>query len=126
MSLQSQPWLGDAANWVPGWVASDGPSSSNASYLDIVSPVARSRLRAQGVEAADLLATINPDLQPFTEHFPATEVHVDGTCLKYSPVAVGAPDCPFEDVRVLDFEGKTPAEFYEAEVRSLFQEARGD
>lgn len=118
ISARQQPYEGLESSFVPEYVLSKVAEPAEVSVDDIVSPEVRIIMTQQGIPAEQHLgagARYVPEI--FSAISPILVSGLEGASLKYSPVAIHAPDCALEDMRNMDFSGQTPWELYEAKIR---------
>ena len=87
-------------------VLSEDHQAVSVEAADIVSPSARAEPLMHGTSPERLLDVSAPQLKDMLRVFPA--IAVDGlrsSRLKYSPVAIGLPDKPLEEMRNMEFDG---------------------
>ena len=116
VAIRLQPFQYTQANYLPPIVCSDSNTLALGNAIDIVAPEIRAHFAAHGVSEKNLLRTISPQTVPFLKTFPARLIKSGDVSLKYVPVAVGAPDVPFEEMKVMYFDGKTGYEVYRDEI----------
>lgn len=125
VSVQLQPYTGQEAHYLPAVVCDDAPELGEATLDDIVAPSVQRQLAAWRVpEAQRLLRAAGPEQLSFLGKFATRIVRLEGTELKYMPMATTAPDLPFESMRNMDFGGRTGYELYESSVRPAIQAAQ--
>lgn len=94
-----------------------------AEIEDVISEGYCSHLQNINVARSDYFAAISPQTEKFIDVFPAREVLLESTKIKYIPVSVSAPDVPFEQMTSIRFEGQTAFELYENEIKGLVEHA---
>ena len=85
---------------------------------DIVSPSARRELLAYGVPSDQHLSEVAPLIPDIFNSFPAVVVSgLNGASLKYSPVAIHAPEDKLPDMKNMLFRDMTPWQLYHSHPR---------
>ena len=113
VAVKRQPYNPLKLPYLPEIVLSEDRRNISVDIEDIVSPSACAEMLAHGVPAASFLDVAAPQLKDMLQVFPAISVDgFQGSHLKYSPVAIGLPDKPLEEMRNMDFDGRTPWELY--------------
>lgn len=113
VSVRQQPYPSSKALYLPDKILSEDHRSVMVNVEDIVSPSARAEMLVYRIPPEQHLQVSVPQLAYMLQVFPAISVPGHrGSRLKYSPVAVGLPDAPLEEMRNMDFDGKTPWELY--------------
>ena len=124
ISARQQPYEGLESNYIPEYVLSNDSEPTHVEVEDIISPEVRLAMVQQGIPPDRHLefgARYVPGI--FAAIPPIMVPGMDGSSLKYSPVAINAPDCPLEEMRNMDFGGMTPWELYDTKIRA---EVAGD
>lgn len=118
VSVKQQPYAVEKLPYLPDNVLSEDKQSVAVYAEDIVSPSASAEMLLHRIPLERQLSFSVPQLTDMQNVIPAISVTgPKGSKLKYSPVAIGMPDAPLEDMRNMDFNGKTPWELY----KELFQ-----
>jgi hypothetical protein len=113
LAIRQQPYKGKKIDYLPDFVISESTSIVRVETDDIINPSFKERLSVVEVTGDRDLGAFLPHLKEFMRLFPALNVNgVSGAILKYCPVAIHATDTPFEEMRNMDFGGKTPFELY--------------
>ena len=123
VAVRLQPYAGNEASHLPEVVCEEAGVLAKATLNDVVAPIVRMRLSARGVPESKQLQDASPATPAFIATFPTRLVEVQGTKLKYVPVATTAPDLPFEKMRSMSFGGRSGYDVYAAEVRPAFRDA---
>ncbi len=118
ITLRLQPFKYAQADYLPPMICSDSNTQVRGTAVDIVAPEIRAHLAEQGVSEKQVLRTISPKTIPFLKTFHGRLIRASDVSLKYVPVAVGAPDVPFEEMTAMHFDGKTGFEVYQDEITS--------
>jgi len=113
VAIKRQPYSRAKLPYLPESVLSEDRHSVAVDLDDIVSSSAQAEMLKHGVPPERQLDFSAPQLADMLKVFPAVSVPgVRGSRLKYCPVAVGMPDAPLEQMRNMDFDGKTPWKLY--------------
>lgn len=110
---------------LPNIVLAESPAAATAEIDDVIAPDVRAFLALQGVPRAQFFRAINPTMVRFFEVFPACRVTAGEMALKYVPTAVGAPDCPLEEMIGLSQESRNGIEIYEQVIVPALKQRRG-
>lgn len=122
VAIKRQPYSPDKLPFLPDTVLSENRRYVSVDVEDIVSPSARAEMLMSGISPKRFLDVSAPQLKHMLRVFPAISINgLRGARLKYSPVAVGLPDKPLEEMRNMDFDGKTPWELYNEVFRGKLE-----
>lgn len=113
ITVKQQPHGSGESKWLPDQVLSTNPASAEPTVDDILSPEVRRHLLSHGVPERQQLEAVNPTMVHFLKAFNTYQILENQTSLKYVPVAVGAPDCPLEEMVGISMEGMSAMEMYE-------------
>lgn len=125
IAARQQPYR-EGAEFVPPLVLVEGTSVVDANPKEVFSPEF-----IQGFALAERLPEVlvprhaKPDWRTFLTVFPAREVTIDGTSLRYTPVAVGAPDAPFEQMKNWKVNGRYGIKLYRDTIQPALDAIRG-
>lgn len=112
LTLKQQQHKQDESKWLPEVAISKSSSQVEPAVEDIISPEVRGYLRSNGIPEKNQLEAVNPTMVQFLDTFPTYQTVVNDTSLKYVPVAVGAPDCPLEEMVGISLKGMSAMEMY--------------
>lgn len=113
VAIKQQPYRQPKLTYLPEKILSEDRQSVAVSLGDIASPSVQAEMLMHGIPREHHLDVSVPQLADMLKVFPAISVPgLRDSRLKYTPVAVGMPDVPFEQMRNMDFNGKTPWELY--------------
>ncbi|MFA6902544.1 MAG: hypothetical protein WC236_05640 [Gallionellaceae bacterium] len=113
VSVKLQPYTLEKLLYLPDILLSDAKQSVEVNAEDIISPSASAEMRLHGIPLERQLSYSAPQLSNMLKVIPAIAVPgLRGSILKYSPVAIGMPDAPLEEMRNMEFNGNTPWELY--------------
>ena len=116
ISVKQQPYRGNEAKYIPDRVMTTDTRPAIVDVDDIVSPSVRRELLAHGVPPHQHLRKVAPLIPDIFDAFPATVVSgLNGASLKYSPVAIHAPEDKLPDMENMMFRGLTPWQLYHAQ-----------
>jgi len=118
ITIRLQPFQYSLADYLPPIICSDSKTQVLGTAVDIVAPEIRALLAMRGVAEKHVLRTISPQTLPFLRIFHGRLIKTSDITLKYVPVAVGAPDVSFEEMKSMYFDGKTGFEVYRDEITS--------
>ena len=116
ITVRQQPHADGESKWLPDQVLFTNAAEEKPTVDDILSPEVRRYLLNQGIPERHQLETVNPTMVRFLETFKTYQALENKTSLKYVPVAVGAPDCPLEDMVGISIEGMSAMDMYESLV----------
>ena len=111
VAIKQQPY-DRGRDLIPNMVISDSISKEKVMISDLVSPPLIAFALAKGVPERKILQKFVPHWPLFARDFPATTLAVDQIKLTYIPVAIGAPDLPFEKMNGSHFNGRIGIELY--------------
>lgn len=111
VAIRQQPYK-KGRELLPDLVMSEIATGAMVTIEDIFSPDFIAFARAKQVPARKMVQTFAPHLRQFSQDFPATEVPFGEIRLVYIPVAIGAPDLPFENMNGSYFNGRLGIELY--------------
>jgi hypothetical protein len=115
ISVRQQSYRGNEAKYIPDRVMATDTRPAIVDVNDIVSPSVRRELLAYGVPPHQHLQKVAPLIPDIFDAFPATVVSgLNGASLKYSPVAIHAPEDKLPDMENMVFRGLTPWQLYHA------------
>jgi hypothetical protein len=123
VAVRLQPYAGKEANFLPDIICDEAKTLGEATLNDIVAPEILGILSARGIPKQQQLQSVSPATPAFVATFPTREINFQDTTLKYVPVAATAPDGPFENMKVLSFDGKSGYEVYVNDVRTALNES---
>jgi len=113
ISVKQQPYKKKELAYLPDTVLSMEKSPAPVEVGDIVSPSAQAEMFAHGIPPDQHLHVAACHIPEIFNSFPAVYVPgLLGAMLKYSPVAIQAPNGSFEEMRNMNFNGLTPWELY--------------
>lgn len=119
ISVRQQPYKSAMKHYLPEMVLSEESRRVDVFVEDIVSPSVRQAMLRCGIPKEHHLTACARYVPGIFEAIPPVLVPaMDGTILKYSPVAIHAPDKPLEEMENMDFGGLTPWELYTRKLRS--------
>lgn len=117
VSVKQQPYGEKECAFLPETVLSVETTPATVDVEDIVSPSARMEMLRHGVPPSQHLYYGAPCIPDIFSAFPPISVPgLHGATLKYSPVAIHAPDGSFEEMRNMTFNGLTPWELYSSKL----------
>ncbi len=123
ISIKLQPYSDGEELYLPTIVCVEAETLSEGVLEDIISPEVRVYLSQRGIPKNQQLQHVGPEIATFMKVFPARLVKIGKTTMKYIPVAITAPDCPFEEMTSIIFEGRTGFEIYTNEIKPALAEA---
>jgi len=116
ITLKQQQYIENESKYLPKYVLSEESKVIAPEVEDIISPEMRAYLKSNGVSKNKQLETVNPVMVKFLETFNTYHIKEEDTLLKYIPVAVGASDCPLEEMVGISLEGKSAFQIYKETV----------
>ena len=116
ISVKQQPYRGNEANYIPDRILTTDTRPMIVTDEDIISPPVRMDLSAYGVPPHQNLKEVAPQIQDIFEAIPAVSVPgLKGLPLKYSRVAVHAPEDKLPYQENMLFQGLTPWQLYHSQ-----------
>jgi hypothetical protein len=116
ISVKQQPYRGNEANYIPDRILTTDTRPVIVTDEDIISPPVRMDLSAYGVPPHQHLKEVAPLIPDIFEAFPAVSVPgLKGSSLKYSPVAIHAPEDKLPYLENMLFQGLTPWQLYHSQ-----------
>ena len=116
ISVRLQPYRGNEANYIPDRVMTTDTSPVLVDVDDIVSPSVQWELLAYGIPSDQHLSEVAPLIPDIYNSFPAVVVSgLNGASLKYSPVAIHAPEDKLPDMENMLFRDMTPWQLYHSQ-----------
>jgi len=113
ISVKQQPYQGKLEKYIPDRILTTNTRPVIVDVEDIVSPTSRMELSAYGVPPHQHLSEVAPLIPDIFDSFPAIAVPgLQGASLKYSPVAIHAPEDKLPDMKNMIFRGQTPWQLY--------------
>ena len=110
VSLKQQPFKkGQGQEFLPDYVVAEQVELLAPAPVDLFSP---SFLAEKGATESEAITRFAPRLHGFFETFPPVGVRTGGTLLKYTTVAISAPDNPFPKMDGWPINGRIGFEFY--------------
>jgi hypothetical protein len=116
LSIRYQPYSENEADFLPKYLMEENMAHAKSDTYDIISPKVRDSFLSCGVPLSCQLEQINPETPKFINVFPAKAITINGTTLKYTPVAGFANDAPLEAITNMKFQGKFPLQLYEDNI----------
>lgn len=117
ISVRQQPYKGREIKYLPEIVLSDDIKQVLVHIDDVVSPSARMEMLAYGVPPNQHLYQAAKYIPHIFSSIPAISAPgLHGTKLKYTPVAIHAPDSLLEEMNNMSFDGLTPWELYTGRI----------
>ncbi len=111
VAIRQQPYK-RGRELLPDMVLSDNATGAKVTIDDVFSPDIIAFARAKQVPKSKIARTYAPHWLQFSQDFPGTEVTIGEIRLVYIPVAIGAPDLPFEKMNGAHFNGRLGIEIY--------------
>ena len=122
ISVKQQTFGKKERIYLPDTVLSTETRHAHVDADDIVSPAARMEMSANGVPSDQHLFVVTRLIPDILSAFPPiAEPGLLGATLKYSPVAIHAPDGSLEQMRCMTFDKLTPFEIYTSKVRAALR-----
>jgi hypothetical protein len=112
---------GPGGDWLPDKVVAEKFELAVASARDIFSP---DFLRATGLSAERAMSDANPNLPAILKMFPPVVIMAGAMELKYTTVAISAPDHPFLEMANWRVNGRFGPQLYEELVKPHLQNLR--
>ncbi|PKG86491.1 hypothetical protein CXF85_01955 [Colwellia sp. 75C3] len=112
LTIKQQERDSDESQYIPELIISEVLEADKAKVEDIISPEVRLYLQAQGLNSSNMISKVNPVLEKVLETFKTGNVKFNGTQFKYIPVAIGAPDCPLENMVGISVDGMSAIKMY--------------
>ncbi|NOI65116.1 hypothetical protein [Vibrio sp. 99-8-1] len=116
ITLKQQPYSGDKKKYIPEIILVKDANKSHSNVEDIISPEARLYMQMQGIPKRKSLDFAASQLKPVQTSIPACNVLIEGTDIKYSPVAIFATDSGLPSMTNMQFKGKSPYEMYKHKI----------
>jgi hypothetical protein len=117
ISVKQQPYRRKQAKYIPDRILTTSTRPVIVEVEDIVSPSARMELSANGVPPHQHLSEVAPLIPDIFDSFPAVAVSgLKGSSLKYSPVAIHAPEDKLPYLENMMFRGLTPWQLYHLQL----------
>ncbi len=118
ITIGEQTYSGDKKSYIPKIILEENGINSKVEIEDVISPTALIELRMHRVPRDQYLNVSARDMVDVQKNFPVKVVKgLKGATIKYCPVAIHASIEPLEDMRNMDFNGKTPFELYEKFIK---------
>jgi hypothetical protein len=122
ISLKQQPFKkGQGQELLPDMMVSEHLKTVDPDPRDIFSP---SFLLAEKTLPGKSISKFAPRLRQFFKDFPPLVGEHDGTQMKYTTVAISAPDAPFPNMVGWPINGRTGYEFYMNVLRPQLKHLR--
>lgn len=113
VAVKQQPYTGRKAEYLPDINLIESAPVTDVEIEDIISPSAIAELRLHGVPRSQYFKVVASQMRDVLKVFPAQLLEqANGCAMKYCPVAIHASDTPLEEMRNMDFGGKTPYQLY--------------
>lgn len=123
ISVKQQPYESEEHRYLPDMVLSEGRTPVAVQTDDIVSPSARREMLSFGVPPDRHLSKVARYVPGIFEAIPPILVPgVHGSKLKYTPVAIHAPDCPLDEMGNMKFGEFTPGQLYNRRISVAMRE----
>ena len=116
LAVKLQPYSENEADYLPNYVMEEGMPAVKSEITDIISPEVGNYFLSRGIPKAHQLEQVEPETPTFIKVFPAKSVTVNGTTLKYIPIAGFASDGALEVITNMNFQGKLPMQLYEEDI----------
>ena len=123
IAVRQQPYTEGAQLLPPIVLVEDAPTAVPR-LSDMFSPEYEAAMCARGVTAEDLIEKCAPEWLTFGPDFPPVVVKAAGVTLRYTPVGIGAPDGPFEEMTGWRMNGRLGTEVYAETIRPALASAR--
>lgn len=112
VAVQLQPYIQSKVQYLPEMICDEATRLTRGTIEDLISPGIRREFSLLGIPRHQHLQYANPKGSAYLSSFPARLLSYKGTTLKYIFFGTTAPDTPFEDMRSIEFEGKSGFEIY--------------
>lgn len=123
ISVKQQPYEGKEHDYIPNLVLSEEKTPVAVQVDDIVSPSARREMLKSGLPPERHLSEAARYVPGIFEAIPPILVPgLRGATLKYTPVAIHAPDCALEDMRNMMFGALTPGQLYKTRLAAQLRD----
>ena len=116
LAVKHQPYAANEKDFLPDYVLEEGMAEAKSEFIDIISPEVRNMLLMQGIPISNQLEHVNPETPTFIKVFPTKSITVNGTTLKYIPIAGFANDGALEVIINMTFQGKLPLQLYQEDI----------
>lgn len=124
VSLKQQPFKkGQGQEFLPDLVVAEDVETSKPDPKDVFSPGFLAITRTSIDRAISRFA---PRLHQFFKDFPPVTIVHDGMVLKYTRVAISAPDKPFPEMDGWPVNGRIGIDFYKEVVKPHLEQLRND
>jgi hypothetical protein len=118
LTIKQQQRDSNESKYFPEFIMCEALIADSAKVEDIISPEALQMLQARGLNSSNMISIINPVLDKVLSTFKSGSVLRNNTRFKYIPVALGAPDCPLEDIVGISIEGMSAIKIYTKLVKT--------
>jgi hypothetical protein len=126
ITVRQQPYRGKEKHYIPERVLTTDDTPADVDVHDIVSPSARAELLANGIPPHLHLQKTAPFIPQIFAALPAVKVSgLSGASLKYSPVAIHAPEGKLAGMTNMTFGGLTPWQLYRLNLAGKWNAASG-
>ncbi|NQY07877.1 MAG: hypothetical protein HRT68_17195, partial [Flavobacteriaceae bacterium] len=112
LTIKQQERDSNESKYFPEFIMSETLASDAAQMEDIISPEVRIYLQSQGLNSSNMISRVNPVLEKVLSTFKSGSVMHNNTRFKYIPVALGAPDCPLENMNGISNNGMSAIKMY--------------
>jgi hypothetical protein len=112
LTIKQQERDSNESKYFPEFIMSEALAADAAKVEDIISPEVRQHLQSQGLTSSNMIRRVNPVLDKVLTTFKSGTVMHNNTRFKYIPVALGAPDCPLENMNGISNEGMSAIKMY--------------
>lgn len=126
IAIKQQPYT-EGGDLLPPMVVTENLKRTELAIKDVISPEYLAWAKAQrGLSPQGVVQTDIPYLAKFERRFPPGRVTVGGLRLKYTPVGIGAPDTPFQEMNNWRVNGRLARELYVDIVQPKLRAFRRD
>jgi len=113
ITLKQQSYTGSKKDYIPEIILVKSGTKTESTIEDIISPEVRMLMSAQGLPKHLMLQYSASEMQLIQKSFPAQQIDINGTKIKYSPIAVHASTEALPGMKNMKFNGLFPYEMYQ-------------
>jgi hypothetical protein len=118
ISIKHQPYNRNKTQYIPDLIVTDDYKLGDFELRDIIAPAILSQVRGMyGNNDALIMENELAHIKQFVNFFKPQVVTISDVNLKYSPVAIGAPDAGLENLNGLLLNGIHPFDIYHKYVK---------
>ena len=117
ISVRQQPYSGSEESYLPDIILQKEVMYSKVDLADIVAPQILAYLKsATGGNKQLMMASLGPNLAPFTSFFKPFSFTLNKVNYKYTPTGIAASDLPLEEITSLKLNGRYGIDIYQSQI----------